>query len=118
MIAGFMLYATGGVSTDETDEDQDCQLEEDLVNQGGLIKPSPSILLSTKMLEKVFREPDITVANLYSHLMSRSSEIKLTDEQKLRFFTTRINTRIRYLNSKIEEKNYRTQVREKFKKIL
>lgn len=108
-IAGFMQYATRDktykISEDEHEEDLegDQQLTFlDLVNEGGLIKPPKDLVKHVEVLEKVFRGTTITCRDIYSTLLNKSTElIKMSVAMKKRFFKTRINARIRYLNRQI-----------------
>lgn len=74
----------------------------DLVNEGGLVKPPNALVKDVEVLEKVFRSTSITHCDIYSTLLDKSSLLlKMSNAMKKRFFKTRINARIRYLNRQI-----------------
>lgn len=106
-MAGFMQYATRDksykISEDEEDQEGHQQLSYlDLVNEGGLIKPPKALLEDVQVLEKVFRSTSITCCDIYSTLLDKSTDLlKMSKAMKTRFFKTRINARIRYLNRQI-----------------
>lgn len=131
-IAGYLMFATKCDNNtnlegdDLLEEEPICDRENDielryldLVNEGGLIKPSDDLVSKVEQLENIFRSTPITSNDIYKTLMDKATEIEMNCDMKKRYFKTRINARIRYLNKKIVAYNYnkKTKTQKKYKKI-
>lgn len=86
----------------------------DIVNRGGLKKPPKAVVNKVHQLEKMFRSTPITTNDLYNAMISQSN-VNMPHLMKLRYFKTRVFSRIRYLNRqmityKTSKKNLRASI--------
>lgn len=73
------------------------------MNNGGLIKPSPQLTSAVRELEQIVRDTIIETPNIFDKMIQESAHIKIAEEVKRRYFKTRVNSRIRYLNNLMRE---------------
>lgn len=129
-ISGFVIFAcdkymrSGDDYFEEDEEYNDADHTfVQLANNGGLVIPPKNYTKKIMELEKIFRDTEISSDNIMTKLLSGSQEISLETDMKRRFFKTRINARIRYLNKCIKDaassntSNKRTSVQNKINKL-
>lgn len=82
----------------------------DIVDRGGLVKPTEHITNFFILLENIFNNTDFYSLDILKTLLDNSNHVpELTSNQKLMYFRTRIYSRTKYLNTKIRESKPNTQ---------